>query len=75
MQMQWTNDMTGDEVIKETMCMGHLSDIEVAHKVRMLYRTDLDHEAVCVAARDRIMFLSQEVERLKREMSNAATSI
>jgi len=67
--------MTGDKVIKERMCMGHLSDIDVAHKVRMLYRTDLDHEAVCTAARDRIMYLSQQVELLKQEMSDAAKSI
>jgi hypothetical protein len=56
--------MTGDKVDKETMALGHLSDIEMAGKVRMLYRTDLDHEAICVGSRDRIMYLSQEVERL-----------
>ena len=49
--------MTGDEVIKENMCMGDKSDIEVAHLVRMLMRRDLMHEAVCTAARDRIMYL------------------
>lgn len=67
--------MTGDEVIKETMCMGDKSDIEVAHLVRMLMRKDLMHEAVCTAARDRIMYLSQRVERLEKEMSDAAKSI
>jgi len=60
--------VTGDEVIKETMCMGDKSDIEVAHLVRMLYRDTLNHEAVCTAARDRIMYLSQQVERLEQEV-------
>lgn len=67
--------MTGDKVDKETMCMGHLSDIEVANKVRMLYRDTLNHEAVCTAARDRIMYLSQRVDELEQEMSDAAKSI
>lgn len=67
--------MTGDEINKDTMCMGHLSDIEMAHVVRMLYRDTLNHEAVCTAARDRIMYLSQQVKRLEKEMSDAAKSI
>jgi len=58
--------MTGDEIKKETMCMGNLSDIEVASKVRMLMRTDLDHEPVCLAGRDRIMYLSQQLEKWQR---------
>ena len=66
--------MTGDEVKKETMCMGNLSDIEVAGKVRMLMRYDLDHEAVCTAGRDRIMYLSQQLEKWKREAEPSAPS-
>lgn len=57
--------MTGDEVDKETMCMGHLSDLQMAGTVRMLYRDTLNHEAVVIAARDRIMYLSQQLERFK----------
>lgn len=57
--------MTGDKVTKENMVMAHLSDIEVASKVRMLMRSDLDHEAVCMAGRDRIMYLNQKVEQLQ----------
>lgn len=57
--------MTSDEVNKETMAFAHLSDLEMALSVRMLMRTDLDHEAVCTGARDRIMYLSQENERLR----------
>lgn len=48
------------------MCGAHLTDEEVANKVRMLMRGDLDHEAVCTMARDRIMALSQELQELKR---------
>ena len=62
--------MTGDKINKETMCMGHMSDIEVARIVRMLMRTDMDHEAVCVASRDRIMYLSQRVEYLEKILNN-----
>jgi hypothetical protein len=44
---------------------GDKSDEWVANAVRMLGRHDLDHEAICSAARDRIMRLSLEVEKLK----------
>lgn len=45
----------------------HLSDAEMAGKVRMLFRDDLDHEGVVMGARDRIMALSKEVARLTEE--------
>lgn len=57
--------MTGDELKKETMCGAQYSDIEVAHKVRMLMRDQLNHEAVCTIGRDRIMYLSQRVKKLE----------
>lgn len=60
--------MTGDKVEKEKMVFADLSDLEMASKVRMLMRHDLDHEAVCVGARDRIMYLSQRVEELESEV-------
>lgn len=41
-----------------------LSDFEVAAKVRMLMRDQLDHEFVCTLARDRIMGLSKRVAAL-----------
>lgn len=44
----------------------HLSDEWVANEVRMLMRDDLYHEAICMAARDRIMRLSLRVEQLER---------
>src|SRR5690348_12674425 len=34
------------------------SDIEIAGRARMLMRDDIDHENVCVAARDRICRLA-----------------
>ena len=45
------------------------SDIEVAGRVRMLLRSDLNHEFVCCAARDRIMYLSQENARLREQLA------
>jgi len=42
-----------------------LSDLTVASRVRMLLRSDLDHESVCTLARDRIVWLHDEVERLR----------
>lgn len=39
----------------------HLSDLEVAVQVRALMRDDLDHEAVLVTARDRILYLSEQL--------------
>lgn len=67
--------MTGDKVIKENMCMGDRSDIEVASLVRMLMRHDAMHEAICTAGRDRIMYLSQRVAELEQEMTDATKSI
>lgn len=51
--------------INKPMCGVHLTDEQVAVKVRMLMRNDLDHEAVCLMSRDRIMCLSHEVKQLK----------
>ncbi len=52
--------MTGDPVDPKTMTYGHLTDHQMADKVRMLMRDTLEHEAVCCGARDRIMFLHQQ---------------
>lgn len=51
------------------LCGGHLSHDEVAGRVRMLMRHDLDHEPVCTMARDRIKWLAWRVEQL--ELTNA----
>lgn len=59
------NSPTHDKEIHGTM-----SDEWVANAVRMLMRNDLDHEAIVVAARDRIMRLSLEVERLNALLVN-----
>jgi len=67
--------MTGDEVKKETMVMGNSSDIEVASKVRMLMRNDIDHEVVCMAGRDRIMYLSQQLELAENEIIKTQYSL
>jgi hypothetical protein len=57
--------MTGDIVEKDKMVFADLSDLQMAVKVRMLMRNDLEHEAVCCGARDRIMYLSQQLQQTK----------
>lgn len=49
-------------------CFGHMSDEWIANRVRMLQRSELWHEAICTAGRDRIMKLSLEVAELRREV-------
>lgn len=46
----------------------HLTDVEMAGEVRMLMRDQLNHEAICTAARDRIMCLVAEKEALKERI-------
>lgn len=46
------------------------SDKEMASQIRMLMRSDLFHEAVVCAARDRIMCLSKEKEQLEQQLKN-----
>ena len=55
----------------DVFCGGHLSDAEVASKVRMLMRSDLDHEAVCVTARDRILVLSRALASARADLEEA----
>lgn len=38
----------------------HITDEQVAHRVRILMRDDLSHEAVLVMARDRILNLAAQ---------------
>jgi hypothetical protein len=46
-----------------------LSDEQVANRVRMLMRGDLDHELVCQAARDRIKCLMKEKAELESQLT------
>lgn len=62
--------MTGDELTSDTMMYSSKSDMWMASKVRMLYRTDLDHEATVTGARDRIVFLSQELHKARLRLAN-----
>lgn len=48
-----------------------LSDDAVAGMVRMLCRSDLNHELVCVMGRDRILSLSQQCRRLEDALCTA----
>jgi len=48
-----------------TESFGDMSDEWVADRVRMLSRSDLDHETICCAARDRIMRLSIQLRNLR----------
>lgn len=45
-----------------------LTNEEVANRIGSLLRTDLDHDAVCRLARDRILALSQALEPMAREL-------
>lgn len=57
-----TYDWNGHE---DMPIMGaQFSDFEIAAKVRMLMRDQLDHEAVCVMARDRIMGRSKQAAEM-----------
>lgn len=53
--------------------MPWLSHEEAAGTIRMLMRDQLDHEAICCMARDRILHLAQENERLRVELSHLRT--
>lgn len=46
-----------------------IDDALVAGKVRMLMRSDFDHEPIVCMARDRIMCLSKEKEKLEKEVA------
>ena len=49
-----------------------LTDEEVAGQVRMLTRRQLDHEAVCTTARDRILCLTEEKATLEAALRDLA---
>jgi hypothetical protein len=53
------------------MFMGDDTDIQIASRVRMLMRDEMDHEAVVCAARDRICALWVEREALRAAMREA----
>jgi hypothetical protein len=63
--------MTGDPLTKDTMCYGHKSDMWMASEVRMLYRDTLNHEAIVTGARDRIIYLSQELHKSHIRLAKA----
>lgn len=67
--------MTGDIVEKDQMVGKQFSDLEMASRVRMLMRDDLNHEFICMAGRDRIMYLSQQVDRLENEVSELSQNV
>ena len=60
--------MTGNIIKFEDMIFNDLTDLQMAFKVRMLMRNDLEHEATCCAARDRIMYLSQQLAEATNEI-------
>lgn len=49
-----------------------LPDEEVARRVRMMSRSDLDHEFVCTLGRDRIMALVKEKASLEEQVERLA---
>jgi hypothetical protein len=57
------------------MARPYLTDYEVAGRVRMLMRSDLDHEGVCTLARDRIMALSKRTVELQKALDLALANL
>lgn len=55
--------------------MPWLSHVEAGGMARMLMRDQLDHEAVCCMARDRILHLAQENERLRQTIRDSVESL
>ncbi len=49
----------------------NLTDSEMAGKIRMMMRDDLDHELVCVMARDRIISLSDQISTARAALKVA----
>jgi len=56
----------------QEICGGHMTHDEVAVRVRMLMRSDLDHEAVVNMARDRIVWLAARLKDSQEELDAAA---
>ncbi len=61
-----TSEQVREALETRTGCGAHFSDTEVSGRIRMLMRSDLDHEAVCTMARDRIRDLSEKQSALCR---------
>lgn len=51
-----------------------LSDFEVAGRVRMLMRSDWDHEAICTLARDRIVYLADQLQLARDQIAQLQNS-
>lgn len=58
----------GAKPLAET-CGGHLSHDEAAATVRMLDRRDMAHEAVCMIARDRIVWLAARLAAAEQALT------
>ena len=55
----------------QTMPYSNLNHEQMAGKVRMLMRDTLEHEAICTGARDRIIYLANQVEDLKAAINES----
>ena len=53
----------------------HLTDEQMAGKIRMLFRDSLDHEGVVCGARDRIMALAKAFDQQKEALDRIRTRI
>jgi hypothetical protein len=51
-----------------------LTDVEVASMVRMLMRSQLNHEMICTLGRDRIMCLVKEKAKMREALEDIANS-
>lgn len=64
-----------DQLVAGPHAGADLPHAEVANKIRMLTRHDLDHEAVCVIARDRIILLSHLLGEQEKRHSARVTEL
>lgn len=62
-------------IVARPMAYADKSDQEVAGMVRMLMRDDLEHESICVAARDRIGKLSHDVATLQGNIESLCRDV
>lgn len=61
-----------DRFVGKPQLLDEKSDEEIAGLVRMLTRSDLEHEVIVTAARDRIARLSREVHEYRQECKHAS---
>ena len=68
-------EIWADRYAGKAEAYGHLSDEEIAVKIRMLFRDTIEHEAIVVGARDRIARLARRIRDLEAERDQFKTMV